>query len=157
MDQPLWSCEPPLQALTVERLRAQSRRVDAVKTTDVHGKHLATVFCLGAGKRFDTAVPTEKMMNDPSVEQVIDEVVFAGEQGELLRGCKSKPKPVFSTSRAVASDGFRRVRDDPVANLAAVTSAVIGLCLSHHVPPAEIAQATPLNRSRACVQCLGIN
>src|SRR4026209_767817 len=140
MDQPLWSCEPPLQALAVERLRAQSRRVDAVKTTDVHGTHLATVLGLGAGKRFDTAVPTEKMMNDPSVEQVIDQVVFAGEQGELLRGCKSKPKHAFGASRAVSSDGFRRVGDDLVANLAAVTSAVIGLCLGHHnVPSAEIA------------------
>src|ERR1044072_7217012 len=95
MDRPLRLANRLLQALAVERLRAESRRVDAIETTDVHGKHLATVLGLGAGERLDTAVATEKVVNDPSVELVVEQVVLAREQGELLRGCKGKPKPVF--------------------------------------------------------------
>src|SRR5690349_8093993 len=131
MDRPLRLANRLLQALAVERLRAESRRVDAIETTDVHGKHLATVLGLGAGERLDTAVATEKVVNDPSVELVVEQVVLAREQGELLRGCKGKPKPVFGAFRAVAGDGLSRVCDDPVANLAAVTSAVIALRLGH--------------------------
>src|SRR5450432_28868 len=119
-----------LPAAPVELRDVQRVELDAVEAAHIDGDVVAAVAALAAREGLDAARGAEEVVDGVLIEFVVGERVLAGEQRELRRGHEREQRAAAAAHRAVAGDdGPGQIDRYPVADLAAVTAALVGIRL----------------------------
>src|SRR5438874_12937121 len=111
---PIAFCHPPrlnvvfglrsLYASAVERHGRDACDVHAIEATNIDGYHFAAAWALPTRKGSHAALPAKQVMDNLFIELIIDELIRARAQRELLRRNEGPQRPAFRADRAVAGD-----------------------------------------------------
>src|SRR5205814_540348 len=120
-----------LEALTVDRGDGQRPGIHVGETAHVDRHHGLAVPGLAAPERLDAAGFAEQVADHHLVELVLGELIFTGDQVELLGRDEVEEEAFAEAMGAVALHDAREVGGDLIADVAAVTASGVFLRVGH--------------------------